>query len=324
MGNLQDALIMRDFAAKQKEFEVVEGEPNSEQWYAARSTGIGASEAAAAIGVSKWSTPLEVYHRKRGNLPEKEQNDAMRLGHKLEPIVLSEWWEANRQYYDEIVTPVGMLRSNESPFALATPDAIARASDVMHPMECKTTSWRLAKSLDEDAESLPIEWQCQAQQQMYVMGMACVIFPVLIDGRTLKTYEVERDDDMIETIVAGERELWRRIVEGDEPEATYDHRSTADLLKKLNPHITEGKRIELSAGAVSLYEKVKRINEHLKRLEKLKSAWMNEIAAEMGDVQSALCGDTVLTRTEIKPQLIKEHTRAGYVRMNARKRKPND
>ena len=40
-----------------------------------------ASDAAAILGLSKWSSPLAVYARQDGNLvPEKEDNEAMRQG----------------------------------------------------------------------------------------------------------------------------------------------------------------------------------------------------------------------------------------------------
>src|SRR4051812_1639091 len=109
-------LTKRGLAAKAERYELVGVSPEtsakrvpeivawplSPAWYAARSTGIGASEIAAAAGLSRYATPLEIYARKRGLMPEIEDNDAMRLGRKLEPVVKSEFCERTGLTLDQL------------------------------------------------------------------------------------------------------------------------------------------------------------------------------------------------------------------------------
>ena len=39
------------------------------EWEKLRATGIGGSEAAAAMGLSRWKTPLRLWHEKTGKTP---------------------------------------------------------------------------------------------------------------------------------------------------------------------------------------------------------------------------------------------------------------
>src|SRR4051794_32384551 len=49
--------------------------------------GLGASECAAALGLSPFETALGLWARKTGRVPEPEESEAMELGLLLEPVV---------------------------------------------------------------------------------------------------------------------------------------------------------------------------------------------------------------------------------------------
>ena len=63
-------------------------------WLELRRNAIGGSDAAAILGLSKWSSPLAVYADKLGLVPEREDNEAMRQGRDLEEYVASRFTEA--------------------------------------------------------------------------------------------------------------------------------------------------------------------------------------------------------------------------------------
>ena len=58
-----------------------------EQWLAARRKGVGGSDSAAVCGLSRYSSPLEVWLQKTGRKPATPDNEAMQWGRLLEPIV---------------------------------------------------------------------------------------------------------------------------------------------------------------------------------------------------------------------------------------------
>ena len=309
--------------AETQAVEVV-GEANSPEWYKARSNGIGASEAAAACGVSKWSTPLELYHRKRGEMPEKEQTDAMRLGHLLEPVIQQEWWRVNQQYYQAIDDKVGMFRSADVPFIMATPDCLlVNADDEPECLETKSVNWRVAKELDDDPSSLPIEWKLQGQQQCYVMGVAVVRFAVLVDGRTLEQFDVHRDEQMIDILKAKESELWERIQNGDPPEVDEDHGSSLKLVKLLHNVVEPGVTVELTKDSVDAVAEYERLGKEIRELQKKREAMQVRFLAEMGDGELAIAGDRVITRSWVKPREV-SYTRDGYNVARIRNRKKSE
>lgn len=262
-------------------------EPKTDQWMAARRTGFGASEIAAVAGLSPYSTPLEVYLRKRGELPEFAGNAATRLGTKLEPVVLSEFVEATgigvRRY------PMPMLRHPTHEFALATPDAELESDELL---EIKTTNWRIAKADygDEETDSLPATHVCQAQWQLLVTGFVVCRFAVLVDGRELKQYRVERNEKLIDGLIGCASDLWQRVQKGEPPEPTWNHPTTLDLMKDLYRNIDAGKIITLSDDARDAWLKYEQLGKDEKALKEQRDAAKARVLAEIGD---AAAGDLV-------------------------------
>ena len=62
-----------------------------EEWKAARMKGIGGSDAAAAIGVSRWKSPLQLYLEKSGEIEQPEAGEAAYWGNVLEAVVADEF-----------------------------------------------------------------------------------------------------------------------------------------------------------------------------------------------------------------------------------------
>ena len=69
----------------------IEPEVKTSEWARNRYTGIGGSEAGAAMGVSKWTSPFTLYCRKKGLVEDSVDNQFTYWGKVLEaPIV--EWF----------------------------------------------------------------------------------------------------------------------------------------------------------------------------------------------------------------------------------------
>lgn len=291
--------------------------PETPEWYAARMTGLGASEAAAACGLSRWSTPFEVYCRKKGLLTEREDNDAMRLGRRLEPIIIAEF--VDRTGLEIAQAPCPMMRHPEHSFILATPDAVLTTDS---PLEAKSTTWRIAKDLGEQgSDELPAEWVMQTQQQILVMDVELAHVAVLIDGRTLKTFEVERNDRLIARMIEVEAELWDRIQRDDPPPPDFTHRSTPDLIKHLYG-LTSGKTIVLPADVAELCVADDAAALAEKEAKATRDTLRAKILHAMGDAEIGLLPDfeMEMVRREItrKEYTVKETT---YVTLTKRKAK---
>src|SRR5258708_33425854 len=66
---------------------VLPGTAPEAEWLEARRRGITASEIAAVMGLSPYSSPYALYHQKTGDLPGEEENDAMRPGSYMQGFV---------------------------------------------------------------------------------------------------------------------------------------------------------------------------------------------------------------------------------------------
>lgn len=270
-------------------------DPGTTEWYAARSTGIGASEAAAALGQSRWKTPLALYMEKRGAVPPPQDNDDMRIGRAMESVVVSEFIHRNGlqvQY-----APCPMMRHPLSPWVLATPDALLEDGSLL---ECKTTTGlnKLGYEQDADDPLIPVDWACQAQQQMFVTGTAIVRFGVLIDGRKWRQYTVRRNEDVIAGIVDAERELWERIQCGDPPDPDWEHPSTPKLIDLLYRDVN-GETVALSSASVVAWEAYEELGKQAKEIERRRSQLRSVVLAEMGEAGGGLLGDGRMVRRTV-------------------------
>lgn len=266
---------------------IIEGPmPNSPDWYAERHNHIGASEAAAACGVSPYSQPLDIYMRKRGLLEEVKENQAMRLGKALEPVIRDEW---SRLTDRETAWNLPMMWRADTPHISATLDC--RVIPDMEPLELKSTSFRRAAEFGEEfTDEIPTDYVLQCQQQIYVVGAELCHLAVLIDGRTLRRYTVRRNEKLICRIVELETELWERIQSGDPPPPDFKHPKTLELMKSLYG-VEEGKEVDLSIDAVQSWVRYRELGERISELEKERKAEQSKVLYAMGDGAIADLGD---------------------------------
>ena len=175
-----------------------------------RRKGLGASDAAAACGLSKWRTPLELYLAKIGEGAPTEETLPMRVGKALEPVMLRafaeergvELCDQQRRFHDPVL-----------PWRWATVDAITSSGALV---EAKTAGSALGWG--EDVDQVPMEYALQVQHALAVTGLELAFIPVLIAGRQFRVYELPRDAELIELLTERERAFWRCVETRTPPE----------------------------------------------------------------------------------------------------------
>ena len=90
------------------------------EWLKLRQMGIGGSDVAALLGLSKWRTPLDVYNSKIEE-PEETDNASMEWGRRLEPVIREKYAEAVGM---EVTIPPFMFQHPEHTFMIADVDGI--------------------------------------------------------------------------------------------------------------------------------------------------------------------------------------------------------
>jgi len=215
-----------------------------EKWLLARAQGIGASEAAALLGRSKFSSALEVYASKVQPPPVVE-SELMDWGHILEAPIIGEY--AKRQGIEHQMEGE-MIFSARFPHAFCTIDASTIGENGPEAIECKTTSMgHLFPQHQGDEKELPIHIQIQLQQQLLCTGWkknTCVWLPMperIMGFRSVSAHE-EFQTLLGESIEA----FWADHVVKGLPPAPDGSSSASKAISHLYPNPESDERLELS------------------------------------------------------------------------------
>lgn len=183
-----------------------------DEWLEHRKTGIGGSDVAAILGLSKWRTPLTVYQEKRGEIGSQPDNNAMRWGRYLEPVVRQAYAdETGRIVYGG---PNQIIRHPTHEFAIVSPDGW---TDDDRVFEAKTA--RTAEGWGEPGtDEIPQPYLLQVQHAMMVMELPLADVAVLIGGSDFRIYEVPADRELHAMLLDAEAEFWSRVQRGIPPE----------------------------------------------------------------------------------------------------------
>ncbi len=224
-------------------FETIETADRTE-WLKARRAGIGASDIAAIMGISPWSTPFQVWASKVADIPEDEGSEAMKWGRVLENVILDEWAKDNWP----VVSRGQLIRSTDVPIMMATLDGIAQVVTQTDPHFAVAE----AKNRSEWSwDSVPEYYHAQVQWQLSVTGYEIGYLIVLFAGRHLETFTIEADNRYQTAQILAAGEFWK-FVDTNEPPPTDG--ADNPLMASLWPsHVEQTVEIDPDA-AVELYE----------------------------------------------------------------------
>lgn len=182
-----------------------------------RKTMVGATDAAAILGVSPWRTAVDVWMEKTGRIEPADLSDveAIRIGNVLEgPVAELYTMETGR----ELARPVGTSRHPDYHFVACHPDFIAPGGLV----ECKTfgianpmTKDKRDQWGDDDSDQVPTQYLVQCHYQMLVTGAAWVDLAALIGGQGLRIFRVDRDEAFCQHMLKTVVDFWENHVIAD-------------------------------------------------------------------------------------------------------------
>lgn len=270
----------------------------TDEWKAARATGIGASEAADAAGLSKYGERWKLFHRKIGNLQEDlEDNEDIWFGNEFETPIVKYWeWKNERQV---LMHPCPMYRHPDYPFILATPDAILGPKE---GLEVKTMDWHIARQMGEEGtDFIPDQYVIQAQHQMLVMGWEVVEFAILV-GKRLQQYKVHREEPLIDSLIVNLSEMWERIQNFDEPEPDWVNKSVPDTVRKVFRTIEAGPAFDLSDSASADWFRYEELGKQEKQIQTERKVLQARVLKEIGNRTAGILagGERMVRRQEIK------------------------
>lgn len=199
-----------------------------ESWLVARGRqGIGGSEAAAAIGMSPWQTPLQLWRLKIGADTPKDLsgNAAVELGVKMEPVLRDFYRKIHQEYIVEYHA-FDILFQEERPYLFATLDGeiIERETNRRGILEIKTGTPNGKAGWEKWSNgNMPENYYIQCCHQLLATGYDFVrLFACLysVNGdMTLKQYEIERQDveEDMAWLLEQEERFWAHVQNGTMP-----------------------------------------------------------------------------------------------------------
>lgn len=254
-------------------------------WLAERKTGIGSSDAAAVLGLSRYKSALAVWLDKVGQAQPEAMNDAMRWGLWLEPALATAYTE--RTGLAAVVPPRALYRHPDRFWQIASPDRLAEGRIV----ELKTAGHRQANEWgDEGTDEIPEPYLIQVQHQMSVLDLPRADVAVLIGGQDFRVYSVARSEPLIERLTEIEGDFWEHVLRREAPPADWTHPATPQLIESMyQPN--DGKTVMLPPEAEKLVELYEFYADQARDGDTAKKQVRAELVALLGDASLGLLND---------------------------------
>lgn len=258
--------------------------PSSRQeWLTERAKGIGSSEIATIMGVNPWQTPYQLWERKVGAAAEEQDSPILRAGHMLEEVVAKYYAEDARKHVIKSSAGDWVAVDKDCPILRVSPDRLYFLKGLggeRGVLECKTTS----KGIDKD--DIPMNYFCQLQYQMGILGLQRGTLAWLERGVTFDYQEFDFDSDLFDLMRCKAVEWWKTYVEGNTPPPPI---SAKDVIA-IHP---DSKDAEAVATDETLGDvmRLKDINAELKALTAEADAIKDRLACAFGEAERLVTED---------------------------------
>jgi len=257
-----------------------------------RSHYIGGSDIGAILGVSKFpnATPLAVYMRKAGLLADEpidpQREKMFKRGKRMEPVVLAMLAEERGL---DIIATNQRYTDAEYPFMACEIDAETKVAGEHVNIEIKTTSpFAAGQWGEEGTDEIDMSYAAQAMWGLMVTGRRRTIFGVLVGSDNLLTYEIKRDEDLINGMREAAIHFWRDHIEAHQPPAPVNIDDAMALFKRKPASVTEA-----SAEVMEMAENYRRWQ--------LQAKMANEAADELKfKILAAMLGDDEVRKAQLK------------------------
>lgn len=273
-------------------------EPLTPEWHAARRERLGGSEVAALLGLSPWESEFSLWHRKTGLMDSERDNDEMKAGRLLEPVLL-DWFAAQHPDWQLDARP-GTWVHGRRRWQLANPDGlVVTDTGELRIVECKFAlhDWQWRKALGRgEVDDVPVYYDVQGQWYADVFGVKIIHFAVFhgSSGRFAEYVRPADPDDQALLVDAGGR-FMGRVASGERPPID-GHDATYDVVKQLHPDI-DGGPIQVPEDLARSFCEAK----HAQKAAAVEATRQTALLAEaMGSAQTAKWGTQVIARRQAK------------------------
>lgn len=209
-------------------------------WLEQRRKGVGGSDVAPIMDLSKWRSCYEVWAEKVGLIQPADLSDkeSVQWGNILEPVVGAHYSELHP---DRTVRRVNAVcQSIGRPWAQASLDYEVKDPELgWGVLEIKTAGLR---SEGDWSEGVPVYYQTQVAHYLSVTGRKFADVAVLIGGQEYREYRIMRDEEDIAAVNKAVDDFWSMVEDRVEPPVEPAGQALKAFAKE---HPSDGAIVEL-------------------------------------------------------------------------------
>lgn len=250
------------------------------EWHEWRRQGIGGSDVAAILGLSKWASPLDVWETKKGLRAEQSQTHAMAWGSRLENSI-RDFWASKRK------TKVWQVfaEHDDHPVLRASLDGWVNSWEILEIKTARTSDgWG-----EEGTDEIPTSYLCQCQHYLSVVDAQICHVAVLIGGSDYREYKILRDQELIDNMTDFLLSWWQTHIIGDVAPAPRDYSEFTRRFQK-----SKANEVFVGDSEIQIFEEYKKLQESKRELEQQEQALKLRIAEICGESDTIKHGDKIL------------------------------
>ncbi len=248
---------------------------------------IGASQCAAALGVSPFQTRAALFHELKGNVTPPDIGAKGRIGNAIEPVIIQEY---------EIEHGIKVIPANDT---LIHPDhdwmichLDGRMPDYEMILELKNVGPTMFHhwGLDGDPDGVPMYVNFQCIHQALLADVERVDVAAFFGGNALRVHPLEITKKAKQGVLDGLVAYWDDfIIPNKQPEVTEND---IDLLKQLYWNCCNEKIIQVESTATAIgFQDYRNVKDQIKVLQKKADAYKASIIEIMGDAGVLMRGE---------------------------------
>ena len=269
-NQLLDAVLLGDFANGSPEWHELRNEPGV----------IGGSDIAASAGLSNWTSPITLWAKKTGQIPDEvTPNMSMKLGTILEEPILQLFAD---EHPELTILKTGTWANKTYPWMRANPDGLYLDAD---------GNWGIVevKFSRDYWTAVPQSYRAQVLWYMKVFGIRQAKL-VALAGSSYQEYDIEWDQFEADTLFEAAIRFRQACLDLKMPDWDGSN-STLETVRALNPNIEDGE-VDLDELGVHYFNAVQDAEAANTKLTELKS---RVVKAMEGKKRGLVYGDHLIS-----------------------------
>lgn len=270
-------------------------------WLNWRRQGIGGSDVAALIGLSRYSSPTSIFYDKLGLLDASDESQRQRIGKRMESVLAAEFQDQTGLY---VVGEQAWCHHGVHPWARCTVDGFV--ADSPNGTDLELTLGNIEFKTDGRwawPDGIPHNIRAQVTWQLGVTQQPRAWLVVMFAGFRVETFEIPWDDDAQADwlfMLDAARTFWIDHVLTGTPPPVDDHEATVAALTEIY-HDPEG-MLDADDRARELVATVQRAMAITAAAEATEKRWKNELRALLADKTDLVDGTKPGKRKDDPPQ----------------------